>query len=114
MKPERKLPTLEKIQRNLYAKTLSESELCNLDAEKQGVARAYGPKLKLCKRNIWQINGRLMIATFNAARLRTNFVVVCAPHAGRAVGEKDTFCTELNEVMGSLPKHEINITIPDF
>ena len=101
-------------QRNLLTKTLSEIELYNLDAEKQGVALVYGPKLKQCKHNIQQINGRLMVATFNTAPLRTNFVVAYAPHAGRALGEKDTFYNELNEVMGGLPKHETNIILGDF
>ena len=101
-------------QRNLLTKTLSEIELYNLDAEKQGVALVYGPKLKQCKHNIQQINGRLMVATFNTAPLRTNFVVAYAPHAGRAVGAKDTFYNELFEVMGGLPKHEINIILGDF
>ena len=83
---------IREIQRNLHTKTLSEIELYNLDAEKQGVALANGPKLKHCK----HINGRLMVATFNTVPLPTNFVVAYAPHAGRAVGEKDTFYNELN------------------
>ena len=101
-------------QRNLHTKTLSEIELYNLDAEKQGVALVYGPKLKQYKHNIQQINGRLMVVTFNSAPLRTNLVVAYAPHAGRAVAEKDTFYNKLCEVMDSLPKHEINIVLGDF
>ena len=39
--------------------TMSEIELYNLDAEKQGVALVYGKRLRFCKLKVHQINGRL-------------------------------------------------------
>ena len=94
--------------------TLSEIELYNLDAEKHGVGIAYSSKLRPYKTNVQQINGRLLLATFNTAHVKTNIVVAYAPHAGRSLAEKGTFYRDLQQVLDSLPKYETNIILGDF
>ena len=51
-------------QSKLSCKTLSEIELYNLDAEKQGVALVYHKRMQKPKLNVKQINGRLMLVYF--------------------------------------------------
>ena len=93
---------------------MSEIEPYNLDAEKQGVALVYGRKLRSCKLNVHQINGRLMMATFETRPLKTNLIVAYAPHAGTSIADKDAFYNAFCQLVDSLPQHEINIILGDF
>ena len=78
-------------QSKLSCKTLSEIELYNLDAEKQGVALVYHKKMQKPKLNVKQINGRLMLVTFDTVPIRTNLIAVYAPHSGRNDQELEQF-----------------------
>ena len=88
--------------------------LNNLDAEKHGVGLVYSHKLRPYKKNIQQINGRLLLATFDTQPLCTNIIVAYAPHALRPQKEKDDFYDKLNNTLSKLPKHEMNLVIGDF
>ena len=101
-------------QNNLATKSMTEIELFNLDAEKHEVALVYSGKLCRCKQNIKQINGRLIVVSFDTARVRTNVIAAYAPHAGRSMKDKDSFYQDLQAPVNSLPKHEINIIRGDF
>ena len=70
-------------------------ELLNLDAEKHGVAVVCSPKLRHRKQNVKQINGRLLVATFNTCAVKTNIVAVYAPHAGKGVKDKNIFYRDI-------------------
>ena len=93
---------------------LSEIQLYNLDAEKHGVGLVYSDKLRHYKKNIQQIDGRLLVATFDTRPLCTHIIVAYAPHALRPQREKDDFYDKLNDALGKLPKHDIILTIGDF
>ena len=101
-------------QRNMEEPSLSEIEMYNLDAEKQGVAIVYHKKLEKYKCNVTQVNGRILMITFDASPLRTNIVAAYAPHAGRSLVDKDNFYNELGKVLDNIPKHETNISLGDF
>ena len=93
---------------------MTEIELFNLDAEKHEVALVYSDKLCRCEKNVKQINGRLIVVSFDTAPARTNVIAAYAPHAGRSMKDKDFFYQDLQADVNSLPKHEINIILGDF
>ena len=70
--------------------------------------------MRQCKHNIRQINGRLLVATFNTCPVKTIIVAVRAPHARRSVKDKDIFYRDIQTAVSTLPKHEINIVLGDF
>ena len=74
----------------------------------------YSHKLRPYKKNIQQINGRLLLASFDTQPLCTNIIVAYAPHALRPQKEKDDFYDKLNNTLSKLPKHEMNVIIGDF
>ena len=101
-------------QSKLSCKTLSEIELYNLDAEKQGVALVYHKKMQKPKLNVKQINGRLMLVTFDTVPIRTNLIAVYAPHSGRNDQELEQFYHDLTGLLSEIPKHEINVLLGDW
>ena len=105
---------IRKRHKNREEATLSEIELYNLDAEKHGVALVCSQCLSIHKSNVRQINGRIILATFDTKPLKTDIVVAYAPHAGRSISDEDTFYTQLHEVLSTLPTHEINLILGDF
>ena len=105
---------IRKVQNARNVKTMSEIELYNLDAEKHGVALVFGKSMRACKLDVRQIDGRLLLATFETQPLNTNFIVAYAPHAGHYMQTKDSFYNTLNQLIDSLPRHEITIILGDF
>ena len=79
--------------------------------KRHGVAIVYRPKMRQCKHNIRQINGRLLVATFNICPVKTIIVAVRAPHARRSVKDKDIFYRDIQTAVSTLPKHEISIVL---
>ena len=94
--------------------TLTEIELYNLDAEKQGVWIVYSKRLSAYRCNVRQINGRTMMISFDTSPLRTNVIAAYAPHAGTSKEEKRKFYKELSDVLDSIPNHETKIILGDF
>ena len=101
-------------QSKLRCKTLSEIELYNLDAEKQGVALVYHKRMQKSKLNVKQINGRLMLITFDTVPIRTNLIAIYAPHSGRNYQELEQFYHDLTGLISEIPKHEINVIMGDW
>ena len=71
-------------------------------------------KMQKPKLNVKQINGRLMLVTFDTVPIRTNLIAVYAPHSGRNDQELEQFYHDLTGLLSEIPKHEINVLLGDW